>query len=151
MLVTRFRVPEGGFPAPLRYGQLRPKLSPLGPLGRWSVRFERLSGPDRKDPEPGPSYRFLGGFEVRVSYENDGWFWARSHAADLGDQTAAFWFFEPDNVEVFVKILDGCSINGYHWLYATKLSGQDVSLLVDGESVAVPDEGVRNLAWRDCQ
>lgn len=147
----RFRVLEGGFPPSLRDGWLRPKLSILGSrMGRWSIRFERLSGPGLKAPEPGPSWRFLGGFEVRVSYENNGWFWARSHAADLGDRTAAFWFFEPENVEVFVKILDGCAINGYHWLFASSLSDLPITIEVDGDAMELPFEGIRNTYWRPC-
>src|SRR5262249_20222140 len=31
----------------------------------------------------------------------------------------AFWFFSPDNPELLVKILDGCSVNGAKWLFAS--------------------------------
>jgi photosystem II stability/assembly factor-like uncharacterized protein len=27
-----------------------------------------------------------------------------------------FWFFDPNNWEVLVKVLDGCAINGHHWV-----------------------------------
>ncbi len=33
-----------------------------------------------------------------------------------------FYFFTPDNVEVIVKVLDGCKINGFFWVYAAGLT-----------------------------
>jgi hypothetical protein len=28
-----------------------------------------------------------------------------------------FWFFAPTNYEVMVKVLDGCGVNGRHWVF----------------------------------
>ena len=28
-----------------------------------------------------------------------------------------WWFFRPDNWEMLVKVLDGCAINGHHWVF----------------------------------
>lgn len=28
-----------------------------------------------------------------------------------------FWFFDPDNWEILIKVLDGCAVNGHHWVY----------------------------------
>jgi hypothetical protein len=28
-----------------------------------------------------------------------------------------FWFFSPDNLELLVKVLDGCAVNGHYWLF----------------------------------
>jgi Fibronectin type III domain/Matrixin len=33
------------------------------------------------------------------------------------DQTGLFWFFEPANVELVVKMLDGRGVNGHFWVY----------------------------------
>ncbi|MEM9290537.1 MAG: ELWxxDGT repeat protein [Acidobacteriota bacterium] len=38
------------------------------------------------------------------------------------DDTALVWFFRDDNRELAVKILDGRSINGHHWLFYGALS-----------------------------
>jgi streptogramin lyase len=36
----------------------------------------------------------------------------------LTTNTGYFWFFDPANVEMIVKVLDGCSINGHYWVFA---------------------------------
>jgi ELWxxDGT repeat protein len=38
------------------------------------------------------------------------------------DETGVFSFFEPDNLELVVKVLDGRTINDNHWLYGGALS-----------------------------
>lgn len=38
-----------------------------------------------------------------------------------------FWFFSADNPEVLVKVLNGCSINGYYWVFLT--AGTDVGFV----------------------
>lgn len=38
--------------------------------------------------------------------------------ADAGtDDTGLFWFFDPDNWEVLIKVLDGCAQNGRVWVF----------------------------------
>jgi hypothetical protein len=34
------------------------------------------------------------------------------------DDTGNFWFFGPDNLEVMVKVLDGCATNGRYWVFS---------------------------------
>ncbi len=38
--------------------------------------------------------------------------------AFLPDSSALFYFFEPGNPEVLLKVLDGCAINGHYWVFA---------------------------------
>lgn len=52
-------------------------------------------------------------------------------AAGLTDDTGLFWFFDPDNTEVVVKVLDGCPINGHRWVYAAGLTDVHVRLIVE--------------------
>lgn len=33
------------------------------------------------------------------------------------DETGMFWFFDAANLEVLVKILRGCGVNGHHWVF----------------------------------
>jgi N-acetylglucosamine-6-sulfatase len=40
----------------------------------------------------------------------------------------AFWFFSPDNPEILVKVLDGCSFNGAKWFFAS--AGTNVGFTV---------------------
>ncbi len=40
--------------------------------------------------------------------------------ADFGtDESGLFWFFNAENLEFLVKVLDGCSINGHFWVFAS--------------------------------
>ena len=38
-------------------------------------------------------------------------------AAFAGDQSGTFWFFDPANVELIVKVLDGSSLNDHFWVF----------------------------------
>lgn len=44
--------------------------------------------------------------------------------------TGAFYFFHPDNIELTVKVLDGCALNGHHWVFAAGMTNLGVSLSV---------------------
>jgi hypothetical protein len=33
------------------------------------------------------------------------------------NDTGLFWFLEEDNWELLIKVLDGCDVNGHHWVY----------------------------------
>jgi hypothetical protein len=53
----------------------------------------------------------------------------------LSDETGYLWFFDPDNVEAIVKVLDGCSLNDRFWVFAAGLTNVRVELhLVDTET-----------------
>jgi hypothetical protein len=45
-------------------------------------------------------------------------------AIDLTPLTGAFWFFNPGNTEVIVKVLDGTGINGHYWVFLGSLTDQ---------------------------
>jgi len=44
--------------------------------------------------------------------------------------TAAFWFFAEANLELVVKVLDGCGVNGRFWVFAAGLTNVEVTLEV---------------------
>ncbi|HLX07846.1 MAG TPA: hypothetical protein VKY89_08270 [Thermoanaerobaculia bacterium] len=53
--------------------------------------------------------------------------------APLGlDQGGMFWFFNPDNPEMLVKVIDGCAVNGRFWVFIS--AGTNV-----GYSITVTD------------
>lgn len=71
--------------------------------------------------------RFL--FTVSYVDPRDG----RSHvgsAVRTTEASGAYWFFDPSNPEVLVKMLDGAGINGYYWLFASSLTTLDFTLTV---------------------
>jgi hypothetical protein len=49
----------------------------------------------------------------------------------LTDQTGYFWFFNKNNLEVIVKILDGCAANGHYWIFAAGLTNLQTNLIVE--------------------
>jgi hypothetical protein len=51
-------------------------------------------------------------------------------AQTLTGDTGYFWFFDPANVELVVKILDGRSINGEFWVFYGALSNVAYTLTV---------------------
>ncbi len=60
----------------------------------------------------------------------------RSHA--LSTDSGNFWFFNPGNVELTVKLLNGCGLNGHSWVFASGLTNLDVELeVLDTETGAV--------------
>jgi choice-of-anchor B domain-containing protein len=56
---------------------------------------------------------------VEVAVESAG---GPARPAPLSGTTGAFWFFEPSNLELVVKVLDGRALNGSHWLFLGGLS-----------------------------
>ena len=51
-------------------------------------------------------------------------------AFPLVDSTGAFWFFDPESIEVVVKALDGCALNGHAWVFAAGLTNVGVTMTV---------------------
>ncbi len=51
-------------------------------------------------------------------------------AVPLTDDSGYFHFFSPDNVEILVKVLDGCGLNGAYWVFAAGLTDLEIELRV---------------------
>jgi hypothetical protein len=65
-----------------------------------------------------------------------------STAVPLTDESGYFWFFDSSNVEILIKVLDGCAINGHSWVFAGGLTNVEVSITVtDTETGAVRSYG----------
>lgn len=65
---------------------------------------------------------------------------AFADAVPLEDDTGAFWFFEPSNLEMEVKVLDGCGITGHYWVFAAGLTAVKVDLFVRDEKAEITRE-----------
>ncbi len=61
----------------------------------------------------------------------------------LSDDTGYFWFFDSANVEVVVKVLDGCRVNGHRWVFAAGLTDVQLELFVVDSATG------RMKAWRN--
>ncbi|MEO1083896.1 MAG: hypothetical protein AAFY88_06615 [Acidobacteriota bacterium] len=51
-------------------------------------------------------------------------------AEAVTSETGYFWFFDPDNIELVVKVLDGRAFNGQYWVFFASLTNQEFSLSV---------------------
>jgi hypothetical protein len=66
--------------------------------------------------------------------------WATASGSGAGSgvpltaDSGYFWFFSPQNVEAVVKVLDACSFNGRHWVFAAGLTDVEVELVVTDSS-----------------
>ncbi|HEX6202531.1 MAG TPA: hypothetical protein VF100_05965 [Thermoanaerobaculia bacterium] len=49
----------------------------------------------------------------------------------LTADTGTFWFFDATNLELVVKVLAACPVNGRHWVFAAGLTDVAVTLTVD--------------------
>ncbi|HVT14866.1 MAG TPA: hypothetical protein VHQ90_01630 [Thermoanaerobaculia bacterium] len=81
---------------------------------------------------PGTFSLCLGGgrFEVTARYLTGAGESGAAHAAPLTSDTGAFWFFSAANLEVVVKVLNGCAVNGSYWVFAAGLTDVNVVLTV---------------------
>lgn len=71
-----------------------------------------------------------GRFRLEAVWENFEGGGGVGHAVPQTDDTGAFWWFDPDNIEMAVKVLDGRGDNGYFWVFYGALSNVKFSLLV---------------------
>lgn len=82
---------------------------------------------------PGPDRLCLadGRFRVEVDWRD---FTGRTGRGSVASCTTAdsglFWFFDPDNWEILVKVLDGCGVNGHHWVFAAATTSVEYTLTV---------------------
>ena len=74
-------------------------------------------------------------FEVRVHWSNpdrsgDNGAGAAVPVA-ISDESGLFWFFDPDNIELAVKVLDGRGVNGAFWVFFGALTDVEYWLTVE--------------------
>jgi ELWxxDGT repeat protein len=82
--------------------------------------------------QPSDTVLCLGGgrFKVEASWRDFEGRSGRGHAVALTADTGYFWFFDPANVEVISKVLDGQGVNGHHWVFYGALSTVQYTLTV---------------------
>ncbi|HTR04462.1 MAG TPA: hypothetical protein VMN82_14825 [Thermoanaerobaculia bacterium] len=69
-------------------------------------------------------------FRVRATWTRSDGTSGVGHAMTLTGDTGDFWFFDSSNVELIVKVLEGCSNNAHRWVFASGLTNVLVSLTV---------------------
>ncbi|MEM1250083.1 MAG: hypothetical protein AAGK22_27190 [Acidobacteriota bacterium] len=71
-----------------------------------------------------------GRFRAQIRWEDFEGGSGRGQVVELTEDTGAFWFFDPNNLEVVTKILDGRQINGRYWVFAGALTDVPYALTV---------------------
>jgi hypothetical protein len=91
---------------------------------------------------PDPILSLHGGrFQVFVDWQHasgEGQGFARA----LTGESGTFWFFDPGNVEVTLKVLDGRVVNGHFWVFLASLTSVEMTVTVldvgDGACLLLP-------------
>jgi photosystem II stability/assembly factor-like uncharacterized protein len=95
-----------------------------------------LPGPSVCVPATATLCLNAGRFQVGAS-----WHTARDAGAaqvlSLTPDTGALWFFSAANLELLVKVLDGCALNGHYWVFAGGLTNVGVTLTVTDSQTGV--------------
>ena len=69
-------------------------------------------------------------FRVEVSWTDFEGDTGEGHAVGLTEDTGYFWFFNQNNVELVVKVLDGRIVNEHFWVFYGALSNVEYTLTV---------------------
>jgi hypothetical protein len=72
-----------------------------------------------------------GQFEVRVSFVDPRTgATGQAQAVPLTGDTGMFWFFDPANLELMVKVLDAQAVNGHFWVFYGALSDVEYTITI---------------------
>ena len=69
-------------------------------------------------------------FRVHVVWEKTDGSTGPGSTIPLRDDSGLFWFFSPDNAELVVKVLDGCTYDDHYWVFAAGLTNVRVVITV---------------------
>jgi len=105
------------------------------PLPRPMADIRQIGVGGTTDCEPRPVTTLGGGFTVSmcVEHERDGET-VVTQVRDYGlnsRQSALLYFFERDNAEVLVKVLDGCAVNGHRWVFVAPVTTLAFNLSIE--------------------
>jgi predicted esterase len=72
-----------------------------------------------------------GRFQVEIAWRDFAGTTGVGSVVPVGaGDSGLFWFFAPDNWEMLVKVLDGCALNGHHWVFAAATTTVEHTLTV---------------------
>lgn len=82
--------------------------------------------------QPAPTRLCLAGgrFQVEVLWRDFQGNQGTGQAVPLTSETGGFWFFDPSNVEVVVKVLDARAVNDAFWVFYGALSSVEYTITV---------------------
>lgn len=127
----------------VRYRKTTDLMSAQGEAVRKAVETRSLDGLQKMDCVADDSSLCLTNdrFKVEVAWKD---FSANEGPATVvdvpvsADDSGLFWFFQSDNWEMLVKVLDGCGINNQFWVFSAATTNVEYTLTVtDTQSGAV--------------
>ena len=71
-----------------------------------------------------------GRFAVQVEWRDYEGQAGTAQEAFVSDTSALLWFFEPDNWELVVKVIDGCTLNNRFWVFSAAATDVEYTLQV---------------------
>ena len=71
-----------------------------------------------------------GRYQVRTTWRTPSGTTGNGNAFRLTADTGYFWFFDQNNVEMVVKVLNACSFNSRYWVFAGGLTNVQVTMTV---------------------
>jgi len=76
-----------------------------------------------------------------------------TQGALLTDDTGYLWFFNQSNVEVLIKVVDGCALNDRFWIFAAGLTDVEMRITVEDTKTGASKvyENPRGTAFRPVQ
>jgi len=108
----------------------------VGPLqpGQYLARLVSSSDPPlasqvfRVSQSPVNDFALRGGrFDVLATYGAPP---QTAHGSPVSDESGSFWFFDPANSELLVKVLDGRAINGHFWVFIGSMTDQPFAVTI---------------------
>ncbi len=98
------------------------------------LAVDHPTAPPDPDPDPDPEeftecvpttapLVFDGGYQVSMCWEaSDGRVGDGKAGIWASSQSGLLWFFNRENAEVLIKVLDGCAINGHRWVFVAPVT-----------------------------
>lgn len=71
-----------------------------------------------------------GRFQVQATWQTNQSTSGTGKGVQLTDESGYVWFFDPANVELTIKVLDGCSVNSRYWVFVGGLTNVGVQVTV---------------------
>jgi sugar lactone lactonase YvrE len=71
-----------------------------------------------------------GRFRAEVTWQTATGQQGQGRPISYSDDTSEFWFFGPGNLEMVVKMIDGCTLNQRYWTFAGGLTNVEVTLTI---------------------
>ncbi len=71
-----------------------------------------------------------GRFQVTIDWKKPDATTGQGRGIGLTSDSGYFWFFDSSNIESVVKVLNGCAIGGYYWVFAAGLTNVEATLNV---------------------